>query len=62
MQDAKVNPKPQDHVSFRIAVNPKAAKAAEKVGGAAAQHAGTLRLFMNSLLSSQCAWTHLGAA
>lgn len=40
MQDAKVNPKPQDHVTFRIAVNPKAAKAAEKVGGVAAQHAG----------------------
>lgn len=35
-----MNPKPQDHVTFRIAVNPKAAKAAEKVGGAAAQHAG----------------------
>ena len=40
LQDPKVNPKPQDHVTFRIAVNPKAAKAAEKVGGAAAQHAG----------------------
>ena len=39
-QDAKVNPKAQDHVTFRTCLNPKAIKAAEKVGGVAAQYAG----------------------
>ena len=40
VQDAKVNPKAQDHVTFRTCLNPKAIKAAEKVGGVAAQYAG----------------------
>ena len=39
-QDGKVNPKPQDHVTFRTCLNPKAIKAAEKAGGVAAQYAG----------------------
>ena len=40
VQDGKVNPKAQDHVTFRTCLNPKAIKAAEKVGGVAAQYAG----------------------
>ena len=35
-----MNPKAQDHVTFRTCLNPKAIKAAEKVGGMAAQYAG----------------------
>ena len=55
-QDPKNNPKPLDHVTFRLAVHPRAVKAAEKVGGVAAQHAG-------ASLGFQCmcaARTHLG--
>ncbi len=44
MQDQNVNPKVQDHVTFRTCINPRAVKAAEKVGGAAAQYAGLLIL------------------
>ena len=40
VQDGKVNPKAQDHVTFRTCLNPTAIKAAEKVGGVAAQYAG----------------------
>jgi len=40
MQDQNVNPKAQDHVTFRTCINPRAVKAAERVGGAAAQYAG----------------------
>ena len=40
MQDQNVNPKSQDHITFRTCINPRAVKAAEKVGGAAAQYAG----------------------
>ena len=43
VQDQNVNPKVQDHVSFRTCINPRAVKAAEKVGGAAAQYAGLPR-------------------
>lgn len=40
VQDQSMNPKAQDHVTFRTCINPRAVKAAEKVGGAAAQYAG----------------------
>ena len=40
VQDQNVNPKAQDHVTFRTCINPRAVKAAERVGGAAAQYAG----------------------
>ena len=43
VQDQNVNPKAQDHVTFRTCINPRAVKAAEKVGGAAAQYAGLHR-------------------
>ena len=47
MQDQNVNPKVQDHVTFRTCINPRAVKAAEKVGGAAAQYAGPLYCLSN---------------
>jgi len=40
VQDQNANPKAQDHVTFRTCINPRAVKAAERVGGAAAQYAG----------------------
>ncbi len=43
VQDQNVHPKVQDHVTFRTCINPRAVKAAEKVGGAAAQYAGPFR-------------------